>query len=224
MRPQLIIALAVGTLAMATVMLICRRWYSVSRIRVLICSVLLTVSGLISVSVMYFIENGRFGGLSFFGGVLFVPLFMLLASRLVSVPACDLLDLSAPSVSTMLAVMKVQCLRDGCCRGKILYISEAGAKVRFPSQAVELAAGLVIALVLILLMRREKNRGTIYPYFMLIYGVIRFLLNWFRETEPFLLGLPAGNFWSIISVLIGIAWIVLHRRRESNAEKKDICQ
>ena len=224
MKLRFIIALVVGTLAMAAVMLICRKWYSVSRIRIWISSALLTVSGLMGVCLMYFIENGKFGGLSFYGGVFFVPLFMIPVSRLVSVPARDLIDLSAPSVSTMLAVMKVECLRTGCCGGKVLYVTETGSLVRFPSQAAELASGLVIAAALILLMRSEKNRGKIYPYFMLIYGVVRFVLNWFRDTEAFLLGLPAGNFWSIISVLIGIAWIVLHRRRESNAEKKDICQ
>ena len=214
MNLKFILALVVGTLVMASVMLICRKWYSISIIRILICSVLLTVSGLISVSVMYFIENWQFGGLSFFGGVFFVPLFMLPVSRLVSVNGIDLIDLSAPSVSAMLAVMKVQCLRDGCCKGRVLCISEAGNIVRFPSQIVELISGLVIMTVLISLMNNEKNRGKIYPYFLIIYGCVRFALNWLRETTPFVWILPAGNFWSIIAIIIGALWIAVFNRKK----------
>lgn len=209
MQPALLIALILGTLVMLVVMLICRRWVAIGTLKTVAFAVLLTVCGFASVKIMFFIESGRWSGLSFFGAVFLEPVFLLLLALLLREKWTTLLDLSAPSICGMLMVMKLECLRSGCCKGRMLFVNEAGKVVRFPSQIVELLAAVALAVVLIRLMRDAKYRGKIYPLFMVLYGGSRFILNLCRETTPFVWILPAGNFWALIAIVIGILWLVI---------------
>jgi prolipoprotein diacylglyceryltransferase len=69
-------------------------------------------------------------------------------------------------------------------------------------------------LVLLYLMKKGKYRERIYPVFMILYGITRFILNWFRHTiKPFLWGIPAGNIWAVVSLCVGIIWITIERRK-----------
>ena len=43
---------------------------------------------------------------------------------------------------------------------------------------------------------------------MIIYGICRFALNFMRaDLSIFLLGMPAGHFWSVVSVIVGAVWL-----------------
>lgn len=220
MKPALLIALALGTLVMLAIMLICRKWVTIGKLMTVVFAVLLTACGLASVKLMYFIESGGWGGQSFFGAVLFEPVFLLLLALVLREKWETLLDLSAPSICGMLMVMKAECLRSGCCVGRILFKTAEGVVVRFPSQIVELLTALALVVFLIRQMRKEKNRGKIYPMFMVSYGVVRFILNLFRATNPFVWILPAGNFWSLVSIIIGLLWLVMLKRKNGATAAK----
>lgn len=220
LNKELLIALVAGTLVMLAVMLICRRWIVIGKFKTVIFAVLLTVCGLASVKIMNYVESGSWSGLSFFGAVFLEPVFLLLLSLLLREKWETLLDLSAPSICGMLMVMKVHCMIFNCCKGRVLFENAAGEVVRFPSQIVELLAALALAVVLIRLMRDAGNRGRIYPLFMVLYGGSRFILNLCRETTPFVWILPAGNFWSLIAIVIGIVWLMIlnHTARKNVAK------
>lgn len=220
MNYYLVLALLIGTLAMLGVMLLARKWIVVKCSKVILFSVLLTICGFASVKLMYFIENGEWDGLSFFGAILFEPLFILLLSLILREKWTTLLDLSAPSISVMQAVMKLECLRSGCCRGRLLYLNpETGKQFVFPSREVELIAALLIATLLVYLISRKKTQGEIYPIYMVIYGIVRFALNWFRNSrEAFVWLLPAGNFWALVAILIGAIWLLILRQEKSRSQ------
>ena len=120
----------------------------------------------------------------------------------------------------MLALLKVQCIVDGCCYGMALRLNSEGRLVRFPSQAVECADALVLAAVLLLMIRMGKGRGRMYAWYMLLYGVCRFGLNLLRETTPFIWIQPAGNFWSLVSIAIGLAILLAARFRRPGAAQR----
>ncbi len=215
----LIAALVIGTAAMTAVMLLCRKWIQAPIAKTTVYSILLTICGFASVKLMYFIENGEWEGLSFFGAILFEPLFILLLSLILREKWTTLLDLSAPSISVMQAVMKLECLRSGCCSGRLLYMNpETGKQFVFPSREVELIAALLIATLLVYLISRKKNQGEIYPIYMVIYGIVRFALNWFRNSrEAFVWLLPAGNFWALVAILIGAVWLLILRQEKKHS-------
>lgn len=211
---ELVCSLMIGTVGMFAVMLVCRRWYSLSMGKTVLTTMLLVLSGVVSVKIMFFIENGGLGGLSFFGAVLFVPIFWILVARSLRLPYKESLDMVAPSICIMLAVMKVNCMRGGCCGGRFLYVTGDKVPVYFPSRQVECANAIILMLVLLYLMKKGKYRERIYPVFMILYGITRFILNWFRYTStPFLWGIPAGNIWAVVSLGVGILWILVERRK-----------
>ena len=218
----LLAALALGTIVMLLIMLICRKWIAIGKLKIPLFAVLLTACGFASVKIMFFIENREWSGLSFFGAIFFVPLFLFLVAFIIREPLKKLMDLSAPSICGMLAIMKLECIRSGCCGGRLLYsYYKDGAinGVYFPSQIVEFVNALAVMVILMLFMRKSKYQGKIYPLFMIIYGGTRFLWNLFRQTEPFIWIMPAGNFWSLISIMLGCAWlIVLNHIGERNED------
>lgn len=206
MGTQRLLIIGGGTVAMLVLMLMRRKTFpQVSTWKIPLISILLTFAGVAGAMLMFFVESGRFGGTSFFGAILFVPVLMI-PVMLLRVPYGTLMDLCAPAECLMLAFMKVDCLMSECCIGK--YLPTLG--FQFPSQIVEMITTLVIMLVLLQLERNPKKQNTLYGYYLILYGATRFVLNWFRYgVKPFVWILPAGNFWSLIAIALGLLWLVV---------------
>ncbi len=195
--------IALGMLAMMILMIARRKLYPEIPIwKMIVLGFLLTVAGVAGTMLMFFIENGKFGGTSFFGAILFVPL-LILPAMLMKIPYKKILDLCAPSEALMLAVMKLDCLANDCCVGR--YLPRLG--FQFPSQIVEMVASLAVMLVLLWLECRNR-RTHLYAWYLLLYGASRFVLNWFRYgTKPWIWILPNSIVWSILSIVIGVIWL-----------------
>ena len=221
MTPELITALIIGTIAMAAVMLLPRRWRAgLPMWKTLLSAAVLTVLGVLGAKLMYVLENGGFGGISYYGAVFFPPLFMVLLALLLRVPPLTLLDLCAPAECVMLALLKVLCLKNGCCGGRLLFTTASGGEIYFPSQIIELLNAFFLIVMLLFLIRKGTWQGRIYPIYMLLYGITRYILNLLRDTKPFLLGLPAGNFWSLVAIVIALIWLRLAHPQKGVAESE----
>lgn len=215
MNPMRIAILGTGALVMSAVIFLGRKQYpGIKTWKLPILCAYLTVAGVAGTLLMFYIENGYFKGTSFFGAILLVPLLML-PMLLLRIPFSTLMDIIAPSGCAMVAVMKLDCIRAGCCKG--IYLTMLGLpNVRFPSQLTELFASLIIMLQLLRMQRAIDGRyyGKIYPYYLLYYGITRFFLNLLRaDLSPFVWILPPGNFWSLVSIAAGLLWLgILHCR------------
>ena len=209
---KLLLFLVVGTVAMLVPIMIQTRRYEIDLIKGFLIAIILTIVGTISTYVWFFIEVGTFSGISFFGAVFIVPIVFVLFAKLFGIPYGQIMDICAPAECAMLVIMKVHCFVSGCCDGKLLYITEHGTQVYFPSQIVELTNALVIAVVLLLLSRKKENNGTIYAWYMVLYGSTRFVLNFFRDTKPILLFMGWGSIWGILAILIGVTWLYCNKK------------
>lgn len=150
MSIERILIIGFGMVAMLVQMLLRRKRYpKISLWKFFVFSILLTVAGVAGTMLMFFIESGRFGGTSFYGAVLFVPI-LILPACLMRIPYGSVLDLCAPAICLMLAIMKVDCIKSGCCIGK--YLPSLG--FQFPSQIVEMITAVIIMFVLLWI---EKN-------------------------------------------------------------------
>lgn len=211
---ELIVFLSLGTILMLMVMLYLRKNYQIARWKTILSTLCLTLSGVAGTKIMFWIETGKTGGTSFFGAIFLVPLLMALVALILKIPVRVLVDMCAPAECVMLALMKLRCLYFGCCAGRILY-ENGELQIRFPSQIAEMIMILIILVFLVRLIQRNQFEGKIYAWYMISYGTTRFLLNLLRETKPFVWILPAGNFWSLISISIGILWILLIRKNQT---------
>lgn len=209
--------MAICLTLMLLFMLTRRGLYHVGRIKILPLAVCVGAMGLLGTYILYFLENGVWYGKSFFGAVLFFPVLLLPVAWLFRMGLTDLLSYATVPGVALLAVYKWNCYLEGCCGGKTLWFSEDGIPTHFPSQMAEMAAAIMITLLLLLLERKEKLRGKIYPICLVVYGTTRCILNQFRwEDAPFALGMTAGTFWSLVSVLIGSVWLVTAALRGKN--------
>lgn len=208
MNAKTVITLSIGTGAMLLLIFALMIKYKTRLWKSLPVSIILTVTGTIGTYVWFLIENSSFGGRSYYGAVFLVPIAFIYISKLMRIPYGDLMDFCAPAECVMLAIMKYQCLVDGCCGGRFLFLSSQGEEIFFPSQIVELVNAFIIMVFLMAMALSQKKRGKIYPWYLIIYGSTRFILNFFRaDAAPLLLGLSAGSLWSLLAIFIGVLWI-----------------
>lgn len=206
---KLLLYLSIGTIAMLIPIMIQVAWHEIKLWKSVPIAIALTIAGTAGTYLLFFVENHWVGGTSFYGAVFFVPIIFLMLSKLVRIPYGILIDMCAPAECAMLVIMKIQCFVSGCCSGKALYVNSMGETVYFPSQVIELIVAGLIGAILMILVYRKKNTGCIYSLYMIIYGASRLILNTFRADQTsFLLGMPPGHIWSILSVLLGSIWLI----------------
>ena len=215
MNIVLVKILLLGTIAMLLPIVIQSRWYKIKLWKCFPIAFLLTVVGTAGTNVWYYIESGFVGGRSFFGAVFLVPVVFVLLSKLFRSPYGEIVDLCAPAECVMLAIMKVQCLKEGCCAGRVIYTTVEGAEVLFPSQIAEMGNAVIIFFVLMLLAHNWRYKGSIYPTYLILYGISRFVLNFFRSgITPVILGLSYGSFWALCACIIGITWLYVNKKKQ----------
>ena len=219
MTGKLLIFLIVGTLAMGVPILLIAEKYSIHRWKAVLITIALTIVGTVGTYLMYFIENRRMGGLSFYGAVFLVPVVFMAIAPLLRISYGTVMDFCAVGECVMLALMKVHCILGNCCLGRILMTLFDGTVLRFPSRVVEMAVAVLIFAVLFSWVKQGRKRGELFAWYLLLYGSTRFVLNIFREAwvikETLL---PFGNVWSLLSIGIGLLWLYNSKRmRKSNA-------
>ena len=207
--------IGLGAVAMFLSMLLRKKQFpQVAIWKMVLLTLWLTITGVLGTMILAYIELGEFGGTSFYGAVFLVPI-LILPAMLMRITYKDILNLCAPAECAMLLVMRFDCLDKGCCFGRYLPALE----FQFPSQIAEMVVAITIMIALIQ-MHRKDRQVQLYPWYMILYGVCRFILQGFRYggTDPWVLGLSQGHFWSLIAVVIGTVWLLLSRARKTAAK------
>lgn len=192
-----------------------RKNSDLSLVKSIILSVFLVFFGVLGTILLSYIENGTWGGISFYGSVFIIPLVLPVLSILFKERYAKLLDYSVPQICAMLCVMKINCFICGCCGGKFLYISQSGDNVYFPSQIIESIIALILTIVFIFITNKHSVQHYVYPLFFIVYGSARLILNFFRAiSDTFVWIIPAGHFWSMLSIIIGFVFLINYFLRE----------
>jgi len=135
-------------------------------------------------------------------------------------PFLAFVDLFSPSLVLAHAFGRIGCFCAGCCYGvecdcaiSVVFpqgaIAPAGIP-RLPTQLMESAFLFILAVVLILILRKKKAFGTVLGWYMILYGLWRFGIEFFRGDERGMVGaLSTSQFISIFAVAAGVALLVL---------------
>lgn len=207
--------IGLGALAMFVSMLLRKKQFpQVAGWKMALLTLWLTITGVLGTMILAYIELGQFGGTSFYGAIFLVPI-LITPALLLKITYRDILNLCAPAECAMLVVMRFDCIDKGCCFGR--YLPDLG--FQFPSQISEMIVGVVIMITLIRMLQKDRQ-AQLYPWYMILYGVCRFILQGFRYggTNPWVLGLSQGHLWSLVSILIGTVWLLLSKARKSAAK------
>ena len=162
------------------------------------------------------------GGLVFYGGFLFSLITGLYFIRLHRLPFWEIADISAPPLALGMSVGRIGCFFNGCCYGKpwkwgLIFSSDSAAgtvspnQPLFPTQLISSVNLLVIFFILGVLRSRRSLAQRIFLWFLILYSVHRFLIEFIRADYPeILFHLTVPQFMSII---LGISSLLLIKRR-----------
>ena len=157
------------------------------------------------------------GGMSFHGGMLGVIVAMMLWARRRGRPWLQVTDLIAPCVPLGLASGRVGNFINGELWGRVadpslpwaMVFRGAGDAPRHPSQVYQLLLeGVLLFVLLWLYARRPRRMGQVSGMFLIGYGVLRFIAEYFREPDAHLgllaLGLSMGQWLCVPMLLAGV--------------------
>lgn len=198
------IMLAIGVVGMYLCAYRRRTLFSLNFWQCGIFTILLTLTGVSGALLMFFFETGVFGGVSFYGSVFLIPLLMPLIGMLFRLKPWQSMDLCAPCVAIMIACLRINCYLSGCCGAHPIFVF--GYQVVIPVQLVEALLDVLILVVLLLCEKNSKCQRRFYPFFMIAYGTMRFFIEFLRNTPKDWLSLSHGQWFSISSIIIGLAW------------------
>ncbi len=140
-----------------------------------------------------FIELLKFwrGGLVFYGGLIFAFAVGLWFVRKHHLDFRLMADLIAPSIAIGQSVGRLGCFFAGCCFGlpsrlpwavtftDINSLAPLGIPLH-PTQIYESAGTFAIFLILMVMRRKERFQGRIFWYYLLLYSILRFFIEFYR--------------------------------------------
>lgn len=169
------------------------------------------------------------GGMSFHGGMLGVVAAMVWFARSRGKPFWQVADFVAPCVPTGLAAGRVGNFINGELWGRLadpslpwgMLFRGAGTQPRHPSQVYQFFLEGLTLFVLLWLYASQSDKpprqGQVAAAFLLGYGVLRFVAEFFREPDAHLgllsLGMSMGQWLCLPMVVAGAAlWLWAGRR------------
>ena len=155
-----------------------------------------------------------------------------------------LLDILGPAMALAHAFGRVSCFMQGCCFGKpapngfpvaVCCPAESPAAYRYPSllpgtsgsvpvypvQLFESAGNILMCIILLLLLRKRKYAGTIGGVYLILYGVMRFLIEFMRgDHTDSILGLTPSQFIAVAIAIPGGIIVYLTARKLGRKQEK----
>jgi len=166
------------------------------------------------------------GGMSFHGGFLGTCLALWLYSRLRHFSLYAIADLAAGAAPIGLGFGRIGNFINGELFGRptdvpwCMVFPQGGSMCRHPSQLYEAGLeGVVLFTILSVINRRKTPPGTIFWSFIMGYGCMRFIIEFFRQPDSQL-----GYFWGTITmgqilstpmILVGLLMIMIGYQKTS---------
>jgi len=193
------------------------KWYAV-----LIISVLHIVFGVLFVKLFAFLESPGTvydGGMSLYGAVFFMPVLYFITAKIFKRDTRVVFDLITVPLIFTLACARVNCLIAGCCKGEVISFIHSH-EVRWPTRQAELVYYAIFLTFAIIGVIKDRTKGTLYPVYLMSYGLFRFLIEWFRVSAHKFGVFHISHLWSIIAFLIGISFYFEMKKNRTLKKKR----
>lgn len=166
------------------------------------------------------------GGMSFHGGLLGSIVAAFYFGRKKKIRFFTVVDLCTPTVPVGLGLGRIGNFINGELYGRVTTVPwgvifpAGGPQPRHPSQLYEaFLEGPVTFVILWLMARRRRPSGVIFWLFIALYGLFRFVVEFFREPDiqlGFIVGrFSMGQLLSFPMLLVGVMmiWWSYHREK-----------
>ena len=163
-----------------------------------------------------------FGGTVFFGGLMGGLLGGFITAQLMKLPLGEYADMLTPAIPLFHVFGRIGCFLAGCCFGvesnfgvvfQNSLIAEANGVRRLPIQLVESALNLLLFLLLAYLLKKNKWQGRLLPLYIILYSVMRFILEFWRgdTARGFVLGISTSQFISLTLIILCVLFLVIQK-------------
>jgi phosphatidylglycerol:prolipoprotein diacylglycerol transferase len=159
------------------------------------------------------------GGLAYYGGFLLAAPVGLWYARKKDLGVWRIADLTAPLIMFGLFFGRMGCFYNGCCYGRP---SDLPWAMRFPGHAARvhptqlyeaIGALAIYALLQFVIKPRKRAHGQVFGAMLVLYAVLRFVLEFFRDDERgAAAGLSTSQWIGIPLLLLGV-YVFVRRGR-----------
>jgi len=165
------------------------------------------------------------GGMSFHGGFLGVLVAMALWGRRQGKPFFQVTDFIAPLVPLGLMAGRIGNFINGELWGRVadpslpwaMVFPQIDSQPRHPSPLYQaVGEGLLLFVLLWWYSARQRPRGSVSGMFLIGYGTLRFLAEFFREPDAGIFGhsytISMGQWLSLPMIAVGVVLVVRRRK------------
>lgn len=169
------------------------------------------------------------GGMAFHGGIIGVALVTVIYCRKHRIPLYELADALTMPAAFTLFLGRIANFVNGELYGKIADVAwcvnfnseinpETGARVcRHPSQLYEAVKNLIIFCTLLTIHNKEHHKpGTLTWTFIAAYGLLRTIVNVWRDDQPVIGPFSIGQVLSILMFLLGTTMLIIMNTTTNN--------
>ncbi|MCK4421410.1 prolipoprotein diacylglyceryl transferase [candidate division WOR-3 bacterium] len=193
------------------------------------------------------------GGMVFYGGFICGLLAGLLYVKIMRLNPLEILDVFAPGVAIAIGIGRIGCFLNGCCFGRItgswigvcfpqrhlppvywnhlkrgLIPSNAPYSLAvIPTQLISTVVLFFIFGILWWVRKRSPFDGFLFYLFLGLYGVHRFIIDYFRYYEGsalILKVLTLSQAFSILLMLLSVVLIFIGYRKKQSLKLKSITE
>lgn len=151
-------------------------------------------------------------GLNFVRIVTFLPVSILILTRLLKDSFGKIADFLAPLVAVFHGVTHLGCIFPGCCHGYPsewgLFSNNAGT-VCFPTQPIEAISSLIVAAILLIMLAKHIQSGRLYAWYLVLFGSSRFLWEFLRDNEKVWGNISELAFHALVACAVGLIALVV---------------
>lgn len=159
-------------------------------------------------------EGANGGAISTYGIYFFGSLMMFGIAKGMKWKTAGVMDLYALYAMPSFFMLRINCLRAGCCGGLPMF--DTG--LNWPTRETELIFYAVMFVIFLQLLRKDKRQGQLFPILMVSYGCFRFVNQWFRDDGT--AGFHMSHGWSILCAVIGVSLLLELRAQAAKKENK----
>lgn len=167
-------------------------------------------------------------GFVIYGGIIGGVTAAFIYCRKKKISFMSYFDLAIPAVAVAQGFGRIGCFLAGCCYGcesttlGVIFpegsIAPAGIPL-LPTQLFSSAGDFLIALILVLYARKSKIKGNVGALYLLLYGVGRFVIEFFRNDVRGSVGiLSTSQFISIFFILGAVVMFFINAKRGEPAD------
>jgi len=174
-----------------------------------------------------------FSGFVVYGGIIGGTLGVFIYSKIKKINMFEYFDFMLPFIAINQGFGRIGCFLAGCCYGAPTHsflgvvfpegsIAPAGIKI-WPTQLFSAGGDFLIAIILLLVSKKNKKTGNISILYIILYGVGRFMVEFLRNDARGSVGIfSTSQFIALIMVPLAIAigiYINFFKDRKNNTTK-----